>query len=407
MDAHVMPPESQTRPPRKSHLRRWRGRIIAVTAIVVIVATALAWSFRPQPVASDFAAVTRGDLVVTVEDEGETRIHDVYVVSAPVAGRVQRIELEVGDEVVADETVLALFEPADPALYDVRSRSEAEAGAIAAQADVGRARAEVEFATAELRRNEELRTHGTVAQVTLDRARLALKSSQATLEQALALSEKRKKDLASARSAVQRSGKVTYVAVRAPVSGRVLKRIQQSETILSAGTPILEIGNPAKLEIVADFLSAEAVKVHEGDRVIIEEWGGPRPLAGVVRRIEPFGFTKVSALGIEEQRVNVVMDFTSPASEWKALGHGFRVMSRIVIGERKNVLKVPVSALFRSGNDWTVFVYHDGRAQLRAVGLGERNTLEAEVTNGLAENEQVIVHPSDQVMDNVRIAPRN
>ncbi len=385
----------------------WRRRAIVAGAAAVAVAGAIAWTFTPQPVAADLVSAARGDMLITVEDEGETRIHDVYVVSAPVAGRVQRITLEVGDPVIAGETVIALFAPADPALYDARARTEAEAGLATAIADVARARAELQFAEGELRRGEALRKDETIAQVTLDRARLAAAAARAALDQAQAMTVKRRADLATARAVTARGdGGIVEVPVRAPVSGRVLKRIQQSETVLSAGTPILEIGDPAKLEIVTDFLSADAVRIHEGDRVIIEEWGGPAPLAGRVRRVEPFGFTRVSALGIEEQRVNVVVDFVSPPADWSVLGHGYRVLTRVVIDERKDVVKLPVAALFRANDDWAAYVSAGGRAVERKLVVGARSAREAEISAGINAGEQVIVHPSDRIAAGTRIAPR-
>ncbi len=390
--------------------RLWRGRVIGVVGGFLVVGLFLAWAFRAQPVEADFAPVIRGDLVTTVEDEGETRIHDLYIVSAPVAGRIRRIELEVGDLVVANETVLALFTPADPALYDVRARSEAEAGLRTAQADETKVKADLEFAKAELGRAAELNQKGAVSRVALDRAQLAVKTAQAAVTQAAAITQKRRADLKTAHGALTGTpaaeGAAAYIQVRVPVSGRVLKRVQQSEAVLTAGTPILEIGDPANLEIVTDLLSADAVKVHVGDPVIIEEWGGAHPLEGKVYRIEPFGFTKVSALGIEEQRVNVVIKFASHPEKWRALGHGYRVVTRIVIHRSTGVLKVPVSALFRTGSDWTVFAYTAGRAQLRKVTVKERNNTEAEIDAGLADNEKVIVHPSDRIADGIKVIPR-
>lgn len=396
------------RTPLREAMYLWRWRIVAVTGGAALLVAVLAWTFRAQPVAADFGAATRGDLAVAVEDEGETRIHDVYVVSAPVAGRVERIELEVGDPVIAGETLLALFEPADPALYDVRARSEAEAGMRTAEADAAKARAELAFAQSELRRAAELNKKGVISRATLDHAQLLVTAAQAAVNQAAAMVLKRQADLRTAHSAgtPQHRGAANYVPVRSPVSGRVLKRNQQSEAVLAAGTPILEVGDPTKLEIVTDLLSADAVKVHEGDRVIVEEWGGARPLDAKVQRIEPFGFTKVSALGIEEQRVNVVMGFVSPPESWRALGHGYRVVTRIIISDHPNALKVPVSALFRTGADWSVFVESGGRAHLRKVGVGEHNNLEAEVTGGLSEGERIILHPSDKIADGVRVEAR-
>lgn len=384
----------------------------AVLALFVL----LIWSFRPQPVPADIVAAERGDLVVTIGDEGETRVRNVYVVSAPVAGRVARITLEVGDSVVAGETVLAVFQPQDPALLDVRSLSEAEAGVGLSEADQARARAELDFARQELSRAEQLAKEGTIPTAALDRARLLLRTAQASFNQASAAVAKRQADLQTARAAMETAGNakqtatVRQVPVYAPVSGRILKRLQESAGLLPAGTPLLEIGDPAELEIVTDLLSTDAVKVREGHQVIIEDWGGPQALTGVVRRIEPFGFTKVSALGVEEQRVNVVIDITSPHDTWSVLGHGYRVMTRVVTNRAEGVVKVPVGALFRTGTDWTVYrVDGDaagGTAELRAVRVGARNTLEAEIMDGLAADEYVIVYPNDQVSDGVRVVPR-
>lgn len=400
----------------RTKLGTWRRRTIVIGLAAIALVVLLIWSMRPEPVPADFAAVVRGELVVTIDDEGETRIENVYVVSAPVAGRVERIELNVGDEVIADETILARFQPQDPALLDVRSLSEAEAGVGLAEAEQARARAELDFARRELQRAEQLAKEGTISVVTLDRARLTMRTAQATLSQAATAVAKRRADLQTARGAMATAGNtngvattITYVPVRAPVSGRVLKRMQESAAILAAGTPLLEIGNPSQLEIVTDLLSTDAVKVKEGNEVIIDDWGGA-PLKGIVRRVEPFGFTKVSALGVEEQRVNVIIGFASPAHEWKALGHGYRVITRIVTQRESNTLKIPVGALFRSGAEWAVFVNDGdsdgGTAELKPVKVGARNTLEAQVLDGVRENELVVVHPSDQVTDGAKLEAR-
>ncbi|MCB2107897.1 MAG: HlyD family efflux transporter periplasmic adaptor subunit [Rhodobacteraceae bacterium] len=397
----------------KIKLGHWSRRAQTMTGLAVVVIAFIAWSLRPLPVPADFTTVTRGDLVVTIDDEGETRVKEIYIVSAPVAGRVERIELEVGDPVIANETVLALFQPQDATVLDARAFSETEAGVRLAEAERDSAAAQVDFAKAELERQRQLAEQGTISKAAFDRAMLQLRTSEAALNQAIARVVNRKTDLETARAALAKAGrqtggtvKIDYIPVRAPVDGRVLKRMQQSEGILSAGTPLLEIGNPANLEIVTDLLSADAVRVNVGDDVMIEDWGGPNVLKGIVQRIEPFGFTKVSALGIEEQRVNVISDFVSPHEQWASLGHGYRVMTRIVTQKRDNVIKVPVSSLFRTDGDWSVFKVVDETARLQLVELGARNTLEAEIISGLAENDQVIMHPSDQVIDGVRVEQR-
>ena len=396
----------------------WNRRKVTVVGIGAAVVLLVLWSMRTQPVPADFAQVMRSDLTVTIDDEGETRVKNVYVVSAPVAGRVERIELDVGDEVIAGETVLALFQPQDPALLDVRSRSEAEAGVGLARAEQSKANAELGFAKSELTRAEQLYKDSTVSAATLDRARLLVKTAQSAVDQAVATVTKRRMDLETSRAAIESAGNstsgknanVAYISVRAPVSGRVLRRMQQSAAVLLTGTPLLEVGDSTNLEIVTDLLSADAVKVKEGDPVVIDEWGGPHALEGEVLRVEPFGFTKISTLGVEEQRVNVITNFQSPPEKWASLGHGYRVMTRIVIRKRPDVLQIPLGALFRQGEDWAVFVSdgnaNSGRASLRTVTIGERNNLHAEVTSGLEDGEWVIVHPNDQVVEGVRVQTR-
>ena len=402
----------------RSAVTSWNRRKSTIVGISAAVVLLILWSMRPQPVPADFAQVTRGDLTVTIDDEGETRVKDIYVVSAPLAGRVERLDLEVGDDVIAGETVLALFQPQDPSLLDARSRSEAQAGVGMALAEQSRAKAELNFAKADLARAEMLYNESTISAVTRDRARLAVKTAQAAVDQAAATVTKRRTDLETSRAAIESAGdssgarnaNVTYISVRAPVSGRVLRRMQESEAVLPMGSPLLEVGDPTNLEIVTDLLSADAVKIKKGDLVVIDEWGGDYPLEGKVLRVEPFGFTKISALGVEEQRVNVITDFLSPPEKWGSLGHGYRVMTRVVITERPNVLQIPLGALFRQGGDWAVFINDGdadgGQARMQIVSIGERNNLYAEVTEGLKEDDWVIVHPNDQVVEGVSVQTR-
>lgn len=397
-------------------------RTIVIGSIVFVVVVLIAVSLQPQPVGVDVAQVQRGELLVTIDDEGQTRLKDVYAVSAPVAGHLRRIDIEPGDPVVAGETVLALFEPSDPAMLDVRSRSEAEAIVRAAEAAVGlaeaeqaRAQAQLDFAEAELRRAVPLAERGTISQATLDQRQLAVRTARAQSAEAVASLRKTQADLETARATLitardaeenGTSDPEDLIPVRAPISGRVLRVLQESEAVLASGTILMELGNPAELEIEVDLLSTDAVKIEPGDRVIIEDWGGDKPLEGRVRLVEPFGFTKISALGIEEQRVNVIIDFVSPQSDWQTLGHGYRVETRVVIQHQKDVLTIPVSALFRSGDNWAVFVDDDGKALLKEITLGHRNTLSAEVADGLAETDAVVLHPSDSIADGVDIARR-
>jgi len=396
-------------------------RVIVILGIISLILILILVAVMPQPVPADFATAVRGNLIVTIDDEGETRMKDVYVVSAPVAGRLLRIDIEAGDTIFAGETVLAQFKPSDPVILDVRTRSEAEAAVKAAQATVGlaqaerdRASAQLDFAAAELRRGMPLAKEGTISQSTLERRELDVKTTRAAFAEADAAVRKTRADLETARAALITSSSIEngtsaheFIPVKAPINGRVLRLLQESESVLSAGAPLLEVGDPTKLEIVADLLSSDAVKIKAGNAVIIEQWGGETPLKGKVRLIEPFGFTKISALGLEEQRVNVIIDFTSTREEWLSLGHGYRVETRVVIHDRRNVLKVPISALFRTKESWTVFVNDGGKAITRIVELGQRNNIEAEIVAGLKEGEQVILHPSDRITDGISLASRN
>jgi HlyD family secretion protein len=369
----------------------------------------------------DFASAAPGPLEVSVSDEGETRVKDVFVVSAPVPGLMRRIALKAGDAVAAGSTVIARIEPSDPSFLDVRSEAEARAAAQAAEAaqklavaSVRRAEAELDFARAELTRYRGLAERNTVSANDLDAAERRAKTASAALEEARAALRVRESELRQARARLmapsiaqrRRGGGCDCVEVFSPVSGSVLRVLQESEAVVASGTPLAEIGDPARLEIVVDLLSTEAVRVQPGQRALIEAWGGGPPLAGEVRRVEPFGFTKVSALGIEEQRVNVVIDFTDPPERWRRLGHGYRVEPRIILASADQALKVPRAALFRDGQDWAVFVRDGSRARLRHVELGLENGLEAEIRKGLAAGDQVVLQPGDRVSDGQRVRDR-
>jgi HlyD family secretion protein len=389
--------------------------------LVAIVLLGLAFAFSPRAVIVDMVTVDRGELVITVNDEGETRVHDVYVLSAPVAGHMRRIDLHAGDAVTALETIVAEIQPIDPAFLDPRSEAQARADLRAAQsarelaeAEVERARAELEFAEREHSRSVRLIKDGTISQRDLDTAERNKRMTTAALATAIAAFDVRSYELERARAALVSPSQTTAgsedcdcVAIRAPVHGRVLRILQQSEGVVAAGSPLIEIGNPRDLEIVVDLLSPDAVKVGPGQRVIIERWGGGAPLAGRVRLVEPFGYTKISALGIEEQRVNVVIDLTSDEGEWQRLAHGYQVDVRIVLWESDDTLIVPLLALFRDGSEWSVFVESDGRAELRKVEIGRRNSLDAEVLSGLEAGESVVLYPGGRVSSGVRIAERS
>jgi HlyD family secretion protein len=387
-------------------------RFIKIGAVVVVLGAGLAWAFRPAAVPADFARAERGSLQVTVQEEARTRVRDRYVVSAPLPGRMQRIELEPGDPVVAGKTVLAQFLPIDPTLIDARTRTELEARVRAADSALGGARSEREriqsdltFAQSDLKRSRDLIAQKVIAPRELEAAERSAQSLERALQSADFAVRTAEYQLQIARASLQRpqSRASSAIPLRSPVNGVVLRRLQESETVVATGTPLLEVGNVGNLEIVSDLLSSAAVKVQPGQRVFIEQWGGDHPLTGRVRRIEPSGFTKISALGVEEQRVNVIVDF----DDRPAIGDGYRVEVRIVVGERTDVVKVPASSLFRVGTDWALYTVDGGRAHRRIVEAGQQNGLEAEIVKGIEAGEQVVVYPSDAVTEGVKVIARS
>jgi HlyD family secretion protein len=387
-------------------------------AVAVLFVGLMLMAFWPEPAAVDLVRAEKGTLTVTIDEEGETRVRERFVVSAPVAGRVQRIDLEPGDSVVRGQTVVASFSPADPAPLDARSRAEAEAAVKAAEAAIGRVRAERDRAAAveRLARSELGRTRALVEKQVAARQTLESAESQASAAgEALRAADfavaSAEHELAVARARLlSGSGDAgaarAPIALRAPIDGVVLKRLRESEAIVLPGEPLLELGDPRRLEIVVDFLSTDAVRIHAGDPVHIERWGGEGALRGRVRRIEPSGFLKVSALGVEEQRVNVIIDFEDAFEAWKRLGDGYRVEVRVVVWHAESVLKVPTSSLFRRGESWAVFAAENGRARLRLVEVGQLNGTDAQVLAGLSEGEVIIIHPSDTLQDGGRIKAR-
>jgi HlyD family secretion protein len=396
------------------------GRVFLWGAAALLLAV-FAWSFRPQPVPVDLATVQRGNLRVTIDEEGMTRVHERYVVSAPVAGRLQRIELEPGNAVFARRTVLATFLPATPSLLDTRTRAETEARMKAAEAAreqarvaLQRARDELAFSQSELARQRQLTKTGGITEERLATFELDARNKDAQLRAAELALQAAEHELEAARAVLQQvvspssggRGAGGVLSLRSPIDGVVLRLHQQSEALVTAGTPLIEVGNSNQLEIVADLLSTDAVKVQPGFSVLIVGWGGEKTLRGRVRLIEPAGFTKISALGVEEQRVNVLVDFDRTDGHLPKLGDGYRVEVSVIIWERNGVLKIPTSALFRAGNDWAVFAVREGRAAQTTVQIGQKNAIEAEVLSGLAERDQVIVHPGDTVEDGVSVIRR-
>ncbi|HEX5952570.1 MAG TPA: HlyD family efflux transporter periplasmic adaptor subunit, partial [Rhodanobacteraceae bacterium] len=361
--------------------------------------------------------VTHGPMAVEVSDNARTRVREIYRLSAPVSGRLLRVEVHAGDRVVGGRTRVAELQPIPPSFLDVRTRAQAAAAVDAAQAaqtlaaaEVRRQRAQLEFTTSDYNRFLALARISVTSRADLERAKLARDTAAAALASAEAALKVKQSDLAAARALLMDPGNPGNQATRdsipllAPVSGCVLRVASESETALPAGALIMEVGDPHKIEVVAELVSEDAVKVHAGDRATISDWGGPVPLAAHVRRVEPSGFTKISALGVEEQRVNVLLDPAGPAEPWASLADGFRVIVHIVVWSRPDAVRVPVSALFRQGDGWATFVLRDRRAVRTAISVGHANDEVAEVLAGLRPGDRVIVHPSDRVRDGVRVS---
>ena len=387
-------------------------------AAVIALGLALAWAFAPRPLDVELASATEGRFETSIDEDGKTRLRERYVVSAPLAGQLARIAWLAGDAVEAG-ALLATLRPVYAPMTDERTRGEQQARVETAQGRVrlagtgiGRAQVALRQADNELRRSEQLAAEGFVSTTQLDNARLARQAAQKDLEGAVQERRVAEAGLDEARAALQAvrvpaSGGRDF-AVRAPVAGRVLRVLQASEGVVALGTPLLEIGDTARLEVVAELLTADALRTPPGTPVRIERWGGAGMLEGRVRRVEPAAFTKVSALGVEEQRVNVLIDLTSPPEQWRALGDGYRVGLRLLTLTVDKALRVPVSAVFprTDGAGMAVFAVEDGRARLTPVELGGRNGTHAWIQSGLASGAQVIVYPPAAVRDGVRVRAR-
>jgi HlyD family secretion protein len=386
------------------------NRRVLLTGLVIAVLLGVAlW---PRATSVNTAVIGRGPLLQTIDEEGRTRVRDRFVVAAPVAGRVLRIELEAGDTVSKGQIVARVRAEAPP-LLDARTTAEAQAAIESARASLGRAKADEQrarstltLAQRELKRVRELMSNELTTAREVESREADVRTSEEAVNAAAFAVRAAESEVvrAEARLAPARETPGRVVDVLAPIDGVVLKRDRESESIVPAGDPLVELGDPTQLEIVADLLSTDAVKVPVGARALIEQWGGNQSLDAKVRRVEPSGFTKISALGVEEQRVNVILDFVNPASAWKALGDGYRVEVRVVIWESANVLKVPTGALFRVGDRWAVYVVDQNRARQTFITLGHQTGQDAEVTDGLAEGAHVILHPSDTLADGARVA---
>lgn len=393
---------------------------------VAFIGVLLVYAFWPRPTMVDLAVVEKTHLVVSIDEEAKTRVRNSYIVSAPVAGRLLRVEVEPGDMVEGSKSLVARMLPINPAALDARSKEQARANVSAAeaalrvaQAELKRANADKDLADLDHDRAKKLYADGTVAKAALDRADRAARAAQAAVETARAAISMRKADLENAKAQFisvstppgsegdQMADEADTIAIKAPVSGRILRLMHESETTMQAGTPILEIGDTAgDLEIVAELLSTDAVQVAPGNRVIVANWGGPKPLDGVVEKVEPWGFTKYSALGVEEQRVNTIIRFADGNGRPPRLGHGFRVEVRIVTWEDEAALSVPSAALFREGAGWAVFLVEDGDVRFQPVEIGANNGTFAQVLSGLDEGAQVVLYPGPELVDGAAVAQR-
>ncbi|HRY50488.1 MAG TPA: HlyD family efflux transporter periplasmic adaptor subunit [Candidatus Paceibacterota bacterium] len=393
---------SSRRQPNSARHSPWRWLpYTGAAALVVLLAIGL-W---PQPTPVETTPVTVGLLRTTVNEEGRTRIKHRYTLSAPVTGQLRRISLKAGDEIPAAGTVLAIMEPASPGLLDARSRATALARRDAAKANEERARAAHVYTVSELRRLQRLHTAQTATAQELEAAQWreasALKE-YAAAEGSLRQAEAELEEYAVLKEASSASAPVP-VEIRAPVCGRVLRVFEENARVVAAGTPLLEIGDPTDLEVLIEVLSRDGAAIESGALVEFDQWGGNEVLMGKVRMIEPSAFTKVSALGVEEQRVNVIADLVTPPQQRRNLGDQFRVDARIVVWDADRVLKAPTGALFRRGDGWGAFVVEEGRARLRDVDVGPSNGLEIQIKQGLKEHDEVILYPGDRVQHGRRV----
>lgn len=387
--------------------------------VALVVLALLGWALMPAPVEVEVATVTQGRFERAVQEDGQTRVRERYLVSAPLTGRLERMALKQGDAVERGATVATLW-PVTPALLDARTRAEQSAhigamqAAVArAQANVERAAAALEQARAELKRSETLSQEGFVSPNQNEVDHLSVRLREKELESARQDENAARHELAQSRIAVQpftsspaALGPQRALAVQAPVSGKVLKVVQPNEGMVAAGTPLLELGDPGRLEVVVDLLTEDAAQIQPGTPVQLSNWGGAQTLAGQVRLIEPAAFTKVSALGVQEQRVNAVVDILSPPEQWQALGDGFKVDVRVLVQVVENAVKVPVSALFPVGARSGLFVLDKGVARLHSVEVAARNGVEAWVKSGLNPGAQVIVYPDTKLQDGDRVQAR-
>ncbi len=396
----------------RRHLARRIGAGLLVAAIAVMLFLAL----RPEAVPVDLVRATRGDLEVVVHEDGRAQVKDRYTISAPITGRLARVELEPGDPILEGGPIAYLLPLASP-LLDPRSRAEAEARVAAARAGEARARAAIERAEAaralartEAQRQEQLLAEGGVSERDRDRAIFERRAAEQELESSRFTARVAAHEVRMAEAALGTLGGggdgLEQLAIPSPVDGRVLRVLERSEGVVQAGKPILEVGDPSVLEAVVDVLTTDATAIEPGDVARIVHWGGPGTLAARVRRKEPSAFTRTSALGVDEQRVNVVLDLVEPRERWASLGDGYRVEADIVVDRAEDVVQVPPGAVFRHGGGWAVFRVRAGVARLARVEIGRRADTGVEIREGLEEGDAVVLHPSDRVADGVAVEGR-
>ena len=393
------------------------GKHPAIVVIAILTIGLLAWGFWPQPVPVETVAVTRAPLTVSIEEEGRTRVVDRYIIAAPVDGVAARVQFDVGDRVEQGQLLLGIM-PLESQVLDPRSRAQARAQVLAAESalraaeeQATAAEAAQQLAASELKRLRPLKGKGLISHDAYDEAVTEDKTASAAKRAADFRVEVTRYELQAARSVLEYTAgnnrePAELVPVRSPISGRILRVAHEFEGPVRTGEPLLEVGDPAVLEIEVDVLSADAVKIKPGMKALFDRWGGEQPLKGTVRTVEPVGFTKISALGVEEQRVLIISDFTSPAERWQRLGDGYRVEAHFILWHEENVLQVPASSLFRYMQGWGLFVMDGKHAKRRPVVVGQRNGLVAQILEGVGEGQIVIDHPSDEVEDGRRVRAR-
>lgn len=393
-------------------------RKIIIVGVALAVAALLVYGFWPKTRDVDLAGVKKGPLQVVIEEEGRTRLRDRFTISAPSAGYLRRIALKVGDSVQKGQ-IVAVLEPLRSPTLDPRSRATTQAAVSAAEASLQAALQREKAAASDVAylkqrriRFKALYDQGAVTKDQMDQISAETEKVEALLSSSTAAVSVAKAQLEEAKAALrhfsheQTAGDKELVTVSSPVSGSVFRVYRESEGAVNVGEPLMDIGNAADLEVRAEVLSSDAVKIKEGAAVWLKHWGGEQTLMGKVRRVEPAGFTKISSLGVEEQRVLVLVDIISPREQWRSLGDGYRLETHFVIWAGENVLQIPSSALFRSGNRWAVFVDEKGKARKRIVEIGHRSGLAAEVLSGLREGEKVVAYPDDSIADGTSIRQR-